>query len=190
MTSGQLVPTCNVFCVLTSLWALLLTAIDMFLFGTLIFTHEMKGDNLNLKIMKLISVDNVINKRLMFRYLHNETMFAVAQKKYLYIYDNNGIEIHCVRRQMDINRLDFLPYHFLLVSVVREINSPAIESRDQAVFALQNDHGELKYQDVSTGSFVAEYKTKKGPCDVMVHNPYNAIVLLGHHNGSRVQFIV
>ncbi|XP_062515395.1 uncharacterized protein LOC134190874 [Corticium candelabrum] len=97
------------------------------------------------------------------QYLHNETMFAVAQKKYLYIYDNKGVEIHCVRRQRDVNRLDFLPYHFLLVTV--------------------NEQSELKYQDVSTGSFVAEYKTRKGPCDVLTHNPYNAIVLLGHHNG-------
>jgi U3 small nucleolar RNA-associated protein 7 len=53
------------------------------------------------------------------QYLQNETMFAVAQKKYLYIYDNNGVEIHCIRRQQDVTRLDFLPYHFLLVSVVR-----------------------------------------------------------------------
>ena len=31
------------------------------------------------------------------KFLQNEQMFAVAQKKYLHIYDGNGIELHCMR---------------------------------------------------------------------------------------------
>jgi len=97
-------------------------------------------------------------------YLHDETMIAVAQKKYTYIYDNNGIELHCLRNHFDVNKLQFLPYHFLLATVGKS--------------------GYLKYQDTSTGQIICELRTKLGDCEVMGQNRRNAILHLGHSNGQ------
>jgi U3 small nucleolar RNA-associated protein 7 len=97
------------------------------------------------------------------QYLHNETLFAVAQNKYAYIYDFKGVEIHCMTRHERPYRLDFLPYHYLLTSV--------------------GHSGWIKWHDVSTGEFVAGYGTGHGPCKVLKHNPTNAVSHLGHSNG-------
>lgn len=98
------------------------------------------------------------------QFLMNENMFAVAQKKYAYIYDQTGMEIHCLRGHVQPNCLDYLPYHYLMVSV--------------------GSTGYLKYQDVSTGQLVAEHRTRLGPCNVMRQNPRNACMSLGHSNGT------
>ncbi|KAI8807905.1 WD40-repeat-containing domain protein [Cladochytrium replicatum] len=98
------------------------------------------------------------------KWLHNEKLFAVAQKEFTYIYDNNGVEVHCLRQFKEAQCLEFLPHHFLLASV--------------------NSGGILGYQDTSTGHHVAAIRTKLGLCDTMTVNPYNAIVHLGHSNGT------
>lgn len=46
-------------------------------------------------------------------------MYAVAQKKYAFIYDQNGVELHRLKSIVEPTRLEFLPYHWLLASIVR-----------------------------------------------------------------------
>ncbi|CAK1556099.1 unnamed protein product [Leptosia nina] len=96
-------------------------------------------------------------------WLHVETMLAAAQKEWLYIYDNTGMEIHCVKKMDKILRMEFLPYHFLLAAV--------------------NEYGFMSWLDISIGEVVGHYNNYLGRTSVMTHNPYNAMVCLGNSQG-------
>ncbi|KAJ2505351.1 putative U3 small nucleolar RNA-associated protein 7, partial [Coemansia sp. RSA 2052] len=96
-------------------------------------------------------------------WLHNENLFAVAQKKYAYIYDHSGAEVHCLQKHVEPTALGFLPFHFLLASTGMT--------------------GRLMYQDVTEGRIIGEHKPGYGPNHVLKVNPYNAVVHMGHGNG-------
>ncbi|KAJ9099239.1 hypothetical protein QFC21_004119 [Naganishia friedmannii] len=98
------------------------------------------------------------------KFLHNESFYAVAQKKYVFIYDGEGTEIHKMKQHIDVTKMEFLPYHFLLATV--------------------GNAGHLKYHDTSTGLMVAEHKTRLGSVQAMAQNRHNAIIHLGHQNGT------
>ncbi|KAI3855972.1 hypothetical protein MKX03_024930 [Papaver bracteatum] len=97
-------------------------------------------------------------------FFHNELYFAAAQKKYTYIYNNHGIELHCLKEHGAVQKLQFLRNHFLLATI--------------------NKFGQLRYQDVTTGFMVSNFRTGLGRCDVMQVNPFNAVVGLGHSCGK------
>ncbi|PWW79501.1 BING4CT-domain-containing protein [Tuber magnatum] len=107
------------------------------------------------------------------KWLHNELFFAVAQKKYAYIYDSQGVEIHCLKNHIEVTNMEFLPYHFLLVTIATGANGIS-----------QGNAGWLKYQDTSTGNLVSEHRTRLGSPTSMTQNQRNAIIHVGHANGS------
>mmetsp|Transcript_23008 Transcript_23008/g.74982 ORF Transcript_23008/g.74982 Transcript_23008/m.74982 type:complete len:553 (-) Transcript_23008:45-1703(-) len=98
-------------------------------------------------------------------YLHSDEFFAAAQRKYCYIYDRRGIEIHCLKEHTEVTHLTFLPHHFLLVSASKS--------------------GMLRYQDTTHGAMVAQHRTRQGArIEALCQNPHNAVVCLGHGNGT------
>ena len=98
------------------------------------------------------------------KWLHNNQYFAAAQRHCVYIYDAQGVEIHKLQKLLNVTHVDFLPYHFLLASI--------------------GTAGVLKYLDTSTGQIAAEMPTKQGPATALCQNPYNAIMHIGHQNGT------
>ena len=81
------------------------------------------------------------------------------------IYNAKLVETHVLKRSMPQPlALCFLPHHMLLCAV--------------------GQRGKLSYVDVSMGAAVATKATGQGPCDVIAQNPSNAVVHLGHSNGT------
>ncbi|ETW75333.1 hypothetical protein HETIRDRAFT_461283 [Heterobasidion irregulare TC 32-1] len=97
-------------------------------------------------------------------FLQDHSHYAVAQKKYVFIYDRDGVELHRLKSHIEPTRLEFLPYHWLLASV--------------------GNTGFLKYQDTSTGQLVSDHRTKLGACRTMAQDAHTAVIHLGHQNGT------
>ncbi|KAH9411333.1 BING4 family of nucleolar WD40 repeat protein [Ordospora pajunii] len=96
-------------------------------------------------------------------YLHNERFIAVAQKNNVFIYDGHGVEVHCIRDNSGVYKMDYLPYHYLLATVSRR--------------------NLLRYQDVSTGKMVSEIRMKDWDIASMKHNISNGIIHMGNAKG-------
>ncbi|KAK6637081.1 hypothetical protein RUM43_010755 [Polyplax serrata] len=113
---------------------------------------------------KLMCEINVMEEIFDVAWFHQETMFAVAQKKWVYIYDNQGIEIHCIKQMSDIYRMLFLPYHFLLATV--------------------STKGFISWLDVSVGKMVKQFSMYRvSNASAIALHPANAMVCIGEPNG-------
>lgn len=97
-------------------------------------------------------------------FLHNELFFAAAQKKYTYIYNQAGAELHCLKEHGSVLKLQFLKNHFLLSSI--------------------NKFGHLHFQDITTGQMIGNYRSGLGRSDVLQVNPYNSVLCSGHAGGT------
>lgn len=106
---------------------------------------------------------NVMESVADVQWLHVPTMYAVAQKEWVYFYDKKGTELHCVKRLARVNCLDFLPYHFLL--------------------AAGNNAGYASWLDVSIGELVGNFSTGLGDIRHMRHNPSNGVLCIGGGKG-------
>ncbi|XP_021891334.1 U3 small nucleolar RNA-associated protein 7 [Carica papaya] len=73
--------------------------------------HLALVDMKNLNLIREIQVRETVRDVV---FLHNELFFAVAQKKYPYIYNREGTELHCLKEHGAVLRLQFLKNHFLL----------------------------------------------------------------------------
>lgn len=119
---------------------------------------------LDMKNMALIKEFQVRETVRDIVFLHNELFFAAAQKKYPYIYNRDGTELHCLKEHGAVLKLQFLKNHFLLATI--------------------NKLGQLHYQDVTTGQMVGNYRTGHGRSDVLQVNPFNGVVAVGHSRGT------
>lgn len=109
-------------------------------------------------------------------FLHNARMMATAAANNpVTIYDDKGVEIHSLKDHQDALKLEFLPYHFLLASIGRG--------------------GFLRYTDTTTGETIGKMRTmgmgggadpglRAGKPVVLRQNPHNAVLHLGHTNGT------
>lgn len=105
-------------------------------------------------------------------WLHNDGYFAVAQKKYAYIYDAGGVQLHVLRKCREPGSLAFLPHHFLLVS---------------ATSAIANEQ-RIAYTDTSTGALVMDAAfgartLNLGVVSDLAVNGLSGVVCGAHGNG-------
>lgn len=114
---------------------------------------------LNWKSKKLVVENHVKDAIYSSTFLQNETWFALAQSKYVHIYDKTGVELHVLRDHFKSTLLDYLPYHWLLVS--------------------GGSSGLIRWHDVSTGKLVSQRNGHNGPAASLRQNPWNAVMCQG-----------
>ena len=90
---------------------------------------------------------------------------AVAQKNTVNIYDENGVELHCLDNKEEIMQLEFIKLAWLLASM---------------------GYNKLHYKDVSTGKNVSVINYRDGLAvpKKMAINEWNGVTLIGDTRGT------
>jgi len=96
-------------------------------------------------------------------FLEDRNRIAVAQKKYVSIYDDKGTEVHVIRQMSDIHTMSYSRPHMLLTT-----------------FSLQ---GFLSYLDVSIGKLITSTHTGARGGQPMAISPYSGVTAVGECGG-------
>merc|ERR1711892_9144 len=124
--------------------------------------HVALMDHLTKKLLCEFSTQEQITDGI---FMQNEKMLALAQRKWTYVYDNKGIELHCLKQFNNVTKLHYLPHHFLLTSI--------------------NQTKHLQYLDISLGKVIHQTQvTEDGALSSLTSNPTNGILHIGHYNGT------
>lgn len=129
----------------------------------LIYSNEGFLSAFDTKLLKLhfeISLKEQVKDAV---FLQNECFLAVAQQECVFVYNNQGVELHSIRENRNVFSLEYLPYHFLLCSL--------------------SSNNFLKYIDISTGKMVSEIYLKQR-YNTMKQNSDTAIMYLGSDKGT------
>lgn len=99
-------------------------------------------------------------------WMMDDSMYAVAHDQLTCVYNEQGHEIHRMNDFAGVKMLEYLPYHYLLVGAQSHKNKRAI-----------------LYKDITIGEMVGNVALEEAPI-CMAQNPYNAIICVGHANGT------
>ena len=92
-------------------------------------------------------------------FLIDHSMIAVAQKRFVYMYTKEGVEMHILSKMANMDKLTYLPKHMLLA-------------------ATSSVYSTMQYIDVSTGEEIGQKPpaVMKDPTSCIKHNPATGVV--------------
>lgn len=100
------------------------------------------------------------------KFIVDGSMYALAQKRFVYMYTKAGVEMHILQNMANCDKIEYLPNHMLLC-------------------ASSSQYSVLHYMDVSTGKTVASKSPAqvKDPTVCLKRNPANGILATGDLRG-------
>jgi U3 small nucleolar RNA-associated protein 7 len=99
-------------------------------------------------------------------FLVDHSMIAVAQKRFVYMYTKEGVEMHILSKMANMDKITYLPKHMLLA-------------------ATSSIYSVMQYIDVSTGQELGQKppSVMKDPTACVSHNPATGVVTTSDMRG-------